>query len=112
MATEDVLTRWRRRRDLRAQVKSLETEIDRVIVEYLGDWRKLCADAGPWRYAADIGAPPYADLATIAYLAVYHDLAKGTLAARDDHFIDEAVEHAVAGFDEYLLRHPEAVRPE
>lgn len=79
-------------------------------VAYLGEWWKLCAEVGPWQYAADIGAPPDADLAAIAYLAVWHDLA-GHPYVDDEDFLDEAIAIASGAFEAYLLAHPESVRP-
>lgn len=91
--------------------EAIEARLRLNRIEYLAEWRKLCAEVGPWQYAADLGAPVDADLATIAYLAVWGDLSRHPYAGEDDDFIDEAISLAVAGFDAYLLAHPESVRP-
>jgi hypothetical protein len=85
-------------------------ERDLEACAFLFEWATICEEAGPWAYAASIHAPVDSDLRQIAYLAVWHDIA-GHALADDEDFVDEAVAFAVAGFDRYLLAHPEAVRP-
>jgi hypothetical protein len=96
---------WRRR-----ERKRLEGRRGELVVEYLSEWWRLCADVGPWQYAADLGAHVDADLRAIAYLAVYNDLA-GSSFADDDYFLDEAISVAYCGFCAYLSAHPAAAQP-
>ena len=73
-----------------------------LVCEYLGLWRSLCRDVGPWRYAADIGAPPDLSVREIAYLVTWHDLRESTFAIFEEGFMEEAVAAAAAGFEDYL----------
>lgn len=97
---------WLRR--LRAVVSRPRRDLEACA--FLFEWGAICEEAGPWAYAAAIHAPADADLHAIAYLAVWHDVAGHALAA-DEDFVDEAIAFAAAGFDRYLLAHPESVRP-
>lgn len=74
------------------------------VAECIVGYRTLCADVGPWQYAADIGAPPeLRDLRQIAYLAVWHDGPKlgawRHVEALDA--IDLVVDAAAEGFAEH-----------
>lgn len=75
---------------------------DALACEYLGEWRGLCRDVGPWRYAADVGAPPDLTVREIAYLAAWHDLGSSAFALYDEGFMEEAVSCAAAGFEDFL----------
>jgi hypothetical protein len=74
------------------------------VADLIVDYRRLCADVGPWQYAADLGAHPYADLRTIAYLAVWRD--GPTLRLWQDvkalDAIDLLVDAALEGFEQYV----------
>lgn len=99
-----------RRAERKQALAAEELQTSEGIVRYLAQWRALCAEVGPWQYAAALRAPIDEDLHTVAYLAVWSDIAGATFA--DDDVIDEAIAMAVSGFDQYLLEHPESVRPE
>lgn len=97
-----MLDRLRQRLDLLprgTKRAAIEARRGVVICEYLAEYRKLCADVGPYRYAADLGLPAGldgpVDFRTIAYAAAWNDMAEGC------DFIDEAIRAAVQGFEDW-----------
>jgi hypothetical protein len=65
---------WRDRLRRIVTGQTLADAVDRQrVADLIADYGRLCAEVGPWQYAADLGAPLDADLRTIAYLATWHD---------------------------------------
>lgn len=94
-----MLERLRRRLDLLpkgTKLEAIEARRGVVICEYLAEYRRLCAEVGPYRYAADLGLPSaLADWRVIAYAAAWNDMAAAC------EFVDEAIEAAVKGFEDW-----------
>lgn len=76
------------------------------VADFIVDFRLLCADLGPWRYAADLGAPSNADLRTIAYLAVWHDGPRLQIWKHVEALdaIDLVIDAAAEGFAQYVAK--------
>ena len=84
---------------------SLEEAVARRrVADFIADYRSLCEEVGPWRYAADLGAPPDATLRQIAYLAVWHDGPKLRVwgDVKDFDAIGFVVDAALEGFDTHV----------
>lgn len=98
-----MLERLRQRLDLLSrgaeQQDAIRLRRDQVVCEYLAEYRKLCAHVGPYCYAADLGLPAGLDgpveIRVIAYAAAWHDMTAGC------DFIDEAIEAAGRGFEDW-----------
>lgn len=80
------------------------------LADFMVDYRRLCADVGPWEYAANLGAPADADLRQIAYQAVWRDGPTLEVWAYVQRFdaIDLLIDAAVEGFEEYVAAHASA----
>ena len=97
-----MLDRLRQRLDLLSggtEREAIQARRDIVVCEYLAEYRKLCREVGPYAYAADLGLPAGLDgplcFRTIAYAAAWHDMAE------DCAVIDEAIEQALQGFEDW-----------
>lgn len=87
--------------------RGTEDAMRRELVEdFLIDYRNLCADVGPWQYAADIGAHPDATTRQIAYLAVWRDGPTLRIWADVQRFgaVERLIDAAVAGFAEHCAK--------
>lgn len=92
-----------------ASGQSWEDRLDgQRVADLIADYGVLCADVGPWQYAADLGAPVDADLRTIAYLATWHDGPKLSVwdAVLRLDAVDLVVEAAAMGFDSHVRSEP------
>jgi hypothetical protein len=92
-----------------SEVARIEDAVARKrVAELLVDYRILCADVGPWEYAASIGAPPEADLRQIAYLAVWsHGPTVGVWEfVRRLDAVDLLIDAAVEGFEAHVVANP------
>lgn len=99
-----MLERLRQRLDLLSrgaqQQDSIRKRRDQVVCEYLAEYRRLCAEVGPYAYAADLGLPAGidapVDVRVVAYAAAWNDMAPGC------DFLDEAIDAAALGFEDWL----------
>lgn len=82
-----------------------ERALAREVVTFtLAEYRSLWAEVGPWKYAADLGAHPDADLRQIAYLAVWRDLpiVKAYEYVKKLDAVDLFIDAAVEEFERYV----------